>query len=123
MVKMAVLISWVVTLCGLVGRYQLWRNIFRVLMPCELGRNQFFGEMYCLHLGGLRMEVVCFFPECWYLSASPHGVTSFQNVQAPSLALEMETVCFPETLVSTCKSASPHSITTKEINVNNCDCL
>jgi hypothetical protein len=53
MVKMAVLISWVVTPCGLVGRYQLWRNIFRVLMPCELvGRNQFFGEMYCLHLGG-----------------------------------------------------------------------
>jgi hypothetical protein len=45
-VKMSMLLFWIVTPCGLVGRYQG------------------FGGTYCFHLQG------------WYLPAGPHGIST-----------------------------------------------
>jgi hypothetical protein len=50
-----VLVFWVVTPCGLVGRFQR------------------FGETYCPHLQGWSP------PKRWYLPTSPHGVTTQEN--------------------------------------------
>jgi hypothetical protein len=46
---MLMLVFWVVTPCGLLGRYQRFRGT------------------YCLHLQPMK---------CWYLPTSPHGVTT-----------------------------------------------
>jgi hypothetical protein len=57
-VKMSVLVSWVVTLCGLVGRYQRFR------------------ETYCLHLQGWSAEDGDVSLKFLYLPTSPRSVTT-----------------------------------------------
>jgi len=55
--KMSVLIFWVVTPYGFVGKYQLYEGT------------------YCFHLHGWRWKQYVS-PSGWYLSTSPHGVTT-----------------------------------------------
>jgi hypothetical protein len=53
--------------------------LFWVVRPCRLaGIYQLFGETYCLHLQGWKMEK-CVSPKHWYLSTSLHGVTTQNN--------------------------------------------
>jgi hypothetical protein len=54
---LSVLVLWVVTPCGLIGRYQC------------------FGGTYCLHLHPWRWRhYVCL--KCWCLPTSPQGITT-----------------------------------------------
>jgi hypothetical protein len=50
-----------------------------ILTPCRfVGRDQRFGEKYCLHLAEIKMETVCF-AETFVLPTNLHGVKT-QNI-------------------------------------------
>jgi hypothetical protein len=67
-VKMSMLVFWVVTPCGLVGRYQR------------------FGGTYRLHLQGWRRRQYDP-PKGWYAPMSPHGVTTQKTNIEPILCM------------------------------------
>jgi hypothetical protein len=57
-VKISTLVFWVVTPCGLVGRYQR------------------FGGTHCHHLQHFGRLLQYVPPKRWYIPTSPHGVTT-----------------------------------------------
>jgi hypothetical protein len=79
---LSMLFFWIITSCGLVGRYQR------------------FGGTYCLYLQGWRWKQYVP-PKRWYLPTSQHGVTSQKTTSTSSSPWEPQTsynISFPPTV-------------------------